>query len=52
MKATAKLRFILRDEKQILQQWWTKSIAVGSLGNMVDYPDVGEWRDVPLEEEK
>lgn len=49
MKPTPKLRFIERtvevhgDPKtvRILQQWWQNKW----------YPPMGEWRDVPLEQE-
>lgn len=59
MTPTNKLRFVEREDKQrvddgvcivrkirVLQQWWAKT-PHGAYP-----PDVGEWRDVPLEKEE
>ena len=47
MEPTAKLRFVKKDGKTILQQWWSNSMNV-RMGptQMIK----GEWRDVPVEE--
>lgn len=53
MNPTNKLRFVERVVNEIkvriLQQWWQPTISLG-------WGDItvgeGEWRDVPLEEEK
>lgn len=52
-KETNKLRFVLRDDKKILQQWWdaTPTVNLGWTGEMPVGGPVGEWRDIPLEEE-
>jgi len=53
MNPTNYLRFVERNVNEravrILQQWWTSPTYPLSTGN----PDVciGEWRDVPLEQE-
>lgn len=68
MKPTNKLRFIIRAvpdptfgegiarNTRILQQWWeSPSMGTVNLGWSGEIPigEVqGEWRDVPLEEEK
>lgn len=51
MKPTMNLRFIERLTKtefgntiKVLQQWWEEDGG--------DYDGLGEWRDVPLENEK
>lgn len=59
MTPTNNLRFVEREERhwlddrtynvrriRVLQQWWAKT-PHGTYP-----PDAGEWRDVPLEEEK
>jgi hypothetical protein len=48
MSPTAKLRFVKKGAKLVLQQWWSNKDAV-KMGpvNMVK----GEWRDVAVEEE-
>lgn len=56
MTPTNKLRFVERKDftddpanpvtRRVLQQWWAKTPH----GAYV--PEVGEWRDVPLEEEE
>ena len=65
MTPTPKLRFVERDvfvfvvtpkTVRVLQQWWEdreKTIGVSQTGDgpMVKHHP-GEWRDVPLEEEK
>jgi hypothetical protein len=45
---TAKLRFVKRGTKMVLQQWWSNAANV-KMGptQMIK----GEWRDVPLEDE-
>lgn len=63
MIPTAYLRFVKRSNSQlipthlgtppfvrVLQQWWTTSEYIPIAGN----PDgcIGEWRDVPLENEE
>lgn len=47
MTPTTKLRFVEKDKKKILQQWWSNADAV-KMGptHMIK----GEWRDVPTEE--
>jgi hypothetical protein len=42
---TPKLRFVLREEKRILQQWFAPDLPK----YMVD-PRIGEWRDIPMVE--
>ena len=48
MTPTNKLRFVEREQRRVLQQWWE--------GQPIDVHWVngnpGKWRDVPLEEEK
>ena len=34
------------ERKEILQQWWSETVTEENT-----YREVGEWRDVPLEEE-
>ena len=57
-KETNKLRFVVRDGKKILQQYWdaTVTVTLPGLGSMPLEEPVGEWRDVPMvvqvEEEK
>ena len=48
LKPTAKLRFVEREKKMILQQWWSNEslVKMGPV-NMIK----GEWRDVPVEKE-
>ncbi len=48
LEPTAKLRFVKRGAKTVLQQWWSNAVNV-KMGptHMVK----GEWRDVPTEEE-
>lgn len=45
---TAKLRFVEKDGKKILQQWWSNAPLV-KMGpaHMIK----GEWRDVSVEKE-
>ena len=65
MTPTTKLRFVERDcyvkngesfqqpfRQRILQQWWEKrsSFNLGWTGD-VTISNVGEWRDISLEEE-
>jgi hypothetical protein len=54
MKPTNKLRFVERDGKKILQQWWdaTPTVNLGWTGEMPIGETVGEWRDIPLEKEQ
>ena len=58
MTPTPKLRFVSRTtvignshtvSERILQQWWVKEV-LNTNGEAFE-TDVGEWRDVPLEEE-
>ena len=58
MKPTAHLRFVERETEvqttvRILQQWWApfKTFSDGYGYQTVEL-EGGEWRDVPLEEEK
>ena len=57
MTPTAKLRFVERDmyvglhearTVRILQQWWEDPDSF----DMITARPTGEWRDVPLEQEK
>ena len=57
MKPTAQLRFVERDmyvglhearTVRILQQWWEDQDSF----DMITARPTGEWRDVPLEQEK
>lgn len=52
MKPTNKLRFVERDGKKILQQWWeiANTINMG-FGDINVTPPYGEWRDVSVEKE-
>ena len=53
MKLTNKLRFIEKNGKFILQQWWTNEYIV-NLENgevLICQKEKGEWRDVPAEKE-
>ena len=53
MKRTNKLKFIQKDEKFVLQQWWTNEYIV-NLENgevLICQKEKGEWRDVPIESE-
>ena len=45
---SAHIRFVLRDEKKILQQQW----AVSKYEGGCPIEQHGEWRDVPLVEEE
>ena len=48
-KETNKLRFVVRDDKKILQQYWdaTRTFDFGWGSGPLEEP-VGEWRDVPI----
>ena len=56
-KENNKLRFVIRDGKKILQQYWddTPTVELG-WASLPLGKSVGEWRDVPMvilaEEEK
>ena len=48
MEPTAKLRFVERNKKMVLQQWWSNSMNVRmGPAQMIK----GEWRDVEVEDE-
>ena len=49
---TNKLRFVERETRRILQQWWeaTPVINIG-FGDIMVGESKGEWRDVPVEKE-
>jgi hypothetical protein len=55
MTPTKMLRFVMRDGKMILQQWWSELDEYGCNGETMycvyRHYTVGEWRDVPVEEE-
>lgn len=65
MTPTNKLRFVERAEKKwdfdlkenitilkrVLQQWWEDPKTVAYTGDSRDLVPIGEWVDVPLEEE-
>jgi hypothetical protein len=45
MEATAKLRWLMRDEDVVLQQWWSNAMNVRmGPAQMIK----GEWRDVEV----
>lgn len=48
-KETNKLRFVIRDDKKILQQYWDATVTydIGWGPRPLEEP-VGEWRDVPI----
>lgn len=57
---TAYFRWVRRDlsaPTRVLQQWWTEREFVESLAKPEDcrrkivHPRIGEWRDVPTEQE-
>lgn len=65
MKPTARLRFVERvvpapehgegigKKVRILQQWWSQQHTVNmGWGEIPMGDENGEWRDIPLEEEK
>jgi len=54
MKPTNKLRFVERNGKNILQQWWdgTPTVNLGWTGEMPVGEPIGEWRDVPIEKDQ
>ena len=61
MNPTMKLRFVKREitihhadclyasvkTVRVLQQWWSKTVTEENT-----YREIGEWRDIPLENEK
>lgn len=65
MTPTMKLRFVEQTDKKwdddmgctvillkrVLQQWWEDPKTVAYTGDSRDLVPIGEWKDVPLEEE-